>query len=106
MLGNRSRHTPNRTRSGDEDIFSQERKGQRGVSGVSKGIKNGRNVIANLRRELPDIRRRQRQELSKGTREINAHTFGVLAEMPTAREAVPATPANNMPFPRDPVADF
>ena len=104
MADDRGGHQADRPCSGDEHVFPQNRKRQRGVDGVAEGIEDGGNVLIDPSMMTPDVGHGQRDVLGKCSGAIHTHALAVRAEMTTAGQAVPAAPADHVPFPAHDVA--
>jgi hypothetical protein len=74
------------------------------VHRIPKGVKDGGNVLVDRSVMPPDVGHGEGQILGVGAGPIHAYAFRIGAEVTTASQAIPATPADHMPFPADDVS--
>jgi hypothetical protein len=98
-------HDSDRAGSGDEDVFAEDREGERGVDGVAEGIEDGGYFERDAGRVLPDVGHGQDDELGEGSVAIDSDTHGVGAEVATASETVAAAAADYVAFAGDDGSD-
>src|SRR3546814_6969181 len=72
---------------------------------VAEGIENGRQLVGNIVVDLEGVESRDRQVFGKRARPVNADARCIAAQVPTARPAIPAIAASDMPFARNAVAN-
>src|SRR3546814_9314523 len=72
---------------------------------VAEWIENGRQLVGNIVGDLESVESRDRQVFGKRARPVNADARCIAAQVPTARPAIPAIAASDMPFARNAVAN-
>lgn len=105
VTGDRGGHDADGTGSGDEDIFAEDGKGERGVDGVAERVEDSGNLMLDAGGVLPDVGHGKNDEFREGSIAINTYAEGVGAEMATTGEAVAAAAADDVAFPTDELAD-
>ena len=100
----RSSHDANRSRAGDQDIFTKHGERQCGMDSVAEGVEYRCHVAIDVLLVMPDIGHRQDQLLGKRTRPINANPLRVRTQVAATCQAVTAAAADDMPFATDHVA--
>src|SRR6266851_3982838 len=90
---------------GDEDIFTKDGEGQRGVDGVAEGIEDSCDLVRDAWAMLPDVRHWKDDVLGECAVAVYAYAEGVGAEMAPPREAVTAAPADDMALSADELTD-
>ena len=98
MLHHRRRHAADRPRAGDQHILAEDIERERRVHRISERIENRRHVVIHARLVVPDIRHRHADVFRERPRAVHTDALRVRAKMPPPREAVPATPAHDMPL--------
>ena len=89
-------HDADGSGAGDEDVFTQDVEGERGVYGVAEGVEDGGDFRRDAGGVVPDVRHGQHDEFRKRAVAINAYAQRVGAEVATAGEAVAAASADNV----------
>ena len=105
MTGYGCGHDADGTCSGDEDVFAEDGKGERGVDGVAERIEDGGDLVVDARGVLPDVGHRDDDVLGEGSVAIDADAEGVSAEMATTGQAVAAASADDVALAADELAD-
>ena len=85
MARNGRCHETDGAGAGNEDIFTEDRKGKRRVDGVAKRIKDARDVEINARAMVPDIAHRQGEVFGESSRSVYPDSASVGAEMAATR---------------------
>ena len=106
VFRHRRRHHADRTGAGDQHVFPHQIEGERGVHGVAEWVEDGRQVIRDIVGNFKGVKGRDHQILGKAARAVDAHADGVAAQVGTARAAVTAVAAGDMPFAGDAVANL
>lgn len=104
MASDGGRHRSDRPSSGDQYIFSEDRKGEGGVDCIAERIEYGRDIEVNSRGVVPDIRHWQGQVFREGAGTIDADALRVGAEMAAPGHAIATASAYDMAFAADDVA--
>lgn len=104
MFGNEKSHAAYWACTGDQNVFSSEIPGKRGVNGVSEGIETGHNFIGNRGIGEPDIGFRDGYEFSKSAIAFDTDTESIGAEMAFSTTAVFAFTTDDMAFSRNTVS--
>src|ERR1700730_4064329 len=91
MFRDRDRHYSDRTRAGNQHIFTEYIKRERGVDRISQRIETGEHIESDLRIRRPGIGSRKRDVLSESARSIHADAAGLVAKMPPASQTVSTT---------------
>ncbi len=55
VTGYGCRHDADGACSGDEDVFAEDGKGERGVNGIAEGIEDGGDLVVDAWCVLPDV---------------------------------------------------
>src|SRR5580698_757445 len=66
------------------------------MHGVTKGIEDRSHFLIDLRVVPPNVGHGQRDEFSKGSRPVHAHSQRMCAQVPPSRQAVPAAATDHM----------
>ena len=91
-------HDPDGPGAGDENVFAQDLKGERGVHRIAKRIEDGSRIAVDARIVTPHVRHRQCNQFGETPRPVHAHTRCIRAQMPHACHPVAASPAYDVPF--------
>ena len=105
VTGNGCGHDADRASACDENVFAQDRKGERGVDGVAQGVEDSSDLVRDAGRVAPDVGHGDDDVLSEGSVAIDADSESVGAEVPAAGEAVAAATADDVAFAADELAD-
>ena len=105
MAADGGSHDADRTRPGDEHIFTHQIEGEGGVHRIAERVEDGGQLVRDVVRQLEGVECGDHQILGKGARAVDANTNGVAAEVSAASAAVTAVTAGDMPFTGDPIAD-
>ena len=101
VFGDRGGHDSDWPRASDQHVFTEYRKGEGGVNGITKGIKDRCRLGIDVVVVVPNIRHRQRQILCESPRAVDADTFRVGAQMAAAGQAIATAPADHVAFSTD-----
>src|SRR5260370_17926298 len=104
QLRSRSRHDADRAGAGDQDVFPEHGKRQRGMHRIAKRIKDGCNLKRNRLRVLPHVHHGHDDEFSEGARAVYAYSLRVCTKMPPACQAVATASANDVALTADNVS--
>jgi hypothetical protein len=104
VLGDGGTHDADGTGTGDEHVFTEDRKGKRSVNGVAERIEDGGHVLVDRSRMDPDVGHRKCNVFGKRPRPIDADSLGSRAEMTSPGEAVSATTAHDVSLTADGLA--
>jgi hypothetical protein len=98
-------HDADGARAGDEDIFSENGKGERGVDGIAEGVEDGGDLMGDAGRVTPDVGHGEDDVLGEGAITVDSDSERVGAEVAAAGETVAATSADDVAFAADELAD-
>jgi hypothetical protein len=91
--------------SGNQDIFAEHGKRERGVDGVAEGVEDRGDLVRHAVAVDPDVRHREDNVFGERAVAVDADSEGVGAEMAAAGETVAATSADDMAFAADELTD-
>src|SRR5690242_11153709 len=104
MAHDGSCHDAYGTGSGDQDIFAQDREGERRVDRIAEGIKDGGDLAVDAGVVTPDVGHRKRDVFGECSGTVDAHTFCMRTEMTPPSQTVPASATDHVPFSADDLA--
>ena len=106
VFRHRRSHNTYRTCTRNQHIFAHQIERQRGMHGVTEGIKNGSQIIGDIVGDFESVERRNHQILGEAARTVNADADRVAAQMGTTATTVATVTAGDMAFARNAIADF
>src|SRR5262245_56464006 len=101
MPYDRSGHYSDGAGARDEHIFAEYRKRQCGMNGIAKRIKNRRDLGIHFRSMMPDVGHGDADVFRESAGTIHPNSLGVPAQVSAARETIPATATDDVPFGTD-----
>ena len=104
VLRDRRCHQSNGAGAGDQHVFAEHGKRQRGVDGVSERIENRGDIQIDGGSVTPDVGHRQNDKFGKRSGPIHADSLRMRAQMAAAGQAVPAAAADDVALAADDVA--
>ena len=104
VFGDRRRHNADWSRAGNQHVFAENFKRERGVNGVTERIENRGDFEVDLRVVLPNIRHRNSHIFGKTAVRIHADTERIRAFKPATCKTIPTPTTNEMTFDRDFIA--
>ncbi len=105
VFSDRRRHDTDRAGTGDEHVFAKDFERQGSVHGVAERIEYRRDIEIDVFVVFPDIRVRHGHVFGKTAVGIDAVAERIRTFVTTARETITTTPAYQMAFDTDDVAD-
>ena len=106
MAGHGGSHDADRAGTGDQHILADQIERQGSVHGIAQGIHNRRQIIADLIRQLDDVKGGYGQIFGKGTGSIDPDPSCVRSEMEMPGPRGPALVTHQMALPGHPQAFF
>ena len=104
VAGDGGGHDADGAGTGDEDVLTEDREGERSVDGVAEGVEDGGDLGGDAFCVVPDVRHRQHDEFGERSVSRDTDAAGVGAEMAAAGEAVAAASADDVAFAADELA--
>src|SRR5436190_4058522 len=98
MAADRDCHAADRPSAGDQDIFTDQVKRERGVGGVSQRIKTREHIERNIRISMPNIGHRNGEKFRERPLPIHSDSLSVGTKVPPSRQTIAAMTANNVTF--------
>lgn len=98
-------HDADGTGTGDENVFAEYGKGERGVDGITEGIEDGSDLVVDAGGVLPDVGHGEDDVFGECAVAVDSDALGVGAQMATACETVAAASADDVAFAADELAD-